>query len=310
MPLRLGGLIHRPAVLLLGNSFYGEGCEIRLYRFYGEVKAFAEFAGGGYIDLRRSGSPEDVMAGREDKEPLHQRIADSIRELIVSGELAPGATAPSENELMDQHDISRTTARQALASLKEEGLLEARQGASTKVRRFEPIRRNSAKRLSATVWGAGRAIWDIDVPDRSRGEDVTVDEIAGPGHILRAFDLPKGTRFCRRSRHFTVDEKPVMLSVSYLDAALVAGTAITQENSGPGGIYARLAELGRAPVNFREELRSQMPTPAERKALALGPGTPVIRIVRSAYDADDNIVEVNEMTLDANAYILEYTFSA
>jgi GntR family transcriptional regulator len=250
------------------------------------------------------------MAGREDKEPLHQRIADSVRERIVSGELAPGATAPSENELMKTHDISRTTARQALAALKDEGLLEARQGASTKVRRFEPIRRNSVERLSTNVWGAGHAIWDIDVPDRSRGENVTVDEIPGPAHILRAFDLPTGSRFCRRSRHFTVDEKPVMLAVSYLDATLVASTAITQEDSGPGGIYARLGDLGRAPVHFREEIRSQMPTPEEKKALALSPGTPVIRIVRSAYDANDAIVEVNEMTLDANAYILEYTFSA
>lgn len=250
------------------------------------------------------------MAGREDKEPLHQRIADSVRERIVSGDLAPGATAPSENELMKTHDISRTTARQALASLKEEGLLEARQGASTKVRRFEPIRRNSVERLSANVWGAGRAIWDVDVPDRSRGENVAVDEIDGPAHILRAFDLPEGSRFCRRSRHFAVDDKPVMLAISYLDASVVAGTAIVQEDSGPGGIYARLGDLGRAPVHFREEIRSQMPTPEEKKALALSPGTPVIRIVRSAYDSTDSIVEVNEMTLDANAYILEYTFSA
>lgn len=250
------------------------------------------------------------MAGREDKEPLHQRIAETLREAIASGELAPGATAPSENELMEKHKISRTTARQALASLKEEGLLEARQGASTKVRRFEPIRRNAAKRLSAKVWGAGKPIWDMDVPDQSHAEKVTVDEIEGPAHFLRAFDLPDGSRLCRRSRVHTVDNQPVMLSTSYLDAALVSGTRITEEDSGPGGIYGRLADIGHAPADFREEIISRMPSPQEKKLLKLGPGTPVIVIMRSAFDATENLVEVNEMILDSSAYILEYTFSA
>jgi hypothetical protein len=45
--LRLGGLIHCPAVSVFGVSFYGEDCETRLYRLYVEVKAFAEFSGRG-----------------------------------------------------------------------------------------------------------------------------------------------------------------------------------------------------------------------------------------------------------------------
>jgi hypothetical protein len=44
---RLGGLIHCPAVSVFGECFYGEVCETRLYRFYVEVKAFAEFSARG-----------------------------------------------------------------------------------------------------------------------------------------------------------------------------------------------------------------------------------------------------------------------
>ena len=56
-----------------------------------------------------------------------------------------------------------------------------------------------------------------------------------------------------------LDDKPVLLATSYLPASVVAGSAITREDTGPGGTYARLAELGYKPVHFREEIRSRMP---------------------------------------------------
>ncbi len=69
------------------------------------------------------------------------------------------------------------------------------------------------------------------------------------------------------------------------------------------GVYARLAELGRAPARFREDLRSRMPHPEEAERLAIAPGTPVVEICRVALAADGTPVEVNEMTADSSAYI-------
>jgi GntR family transcriptional regulator len=101
------------------------------------------------------------------------------------------------------------------------------------------------------------------------------------------------------------------LATSYLPAELVRGSAITQQDTGPGGTYARLAELGHAPTHFREDLRARMPQPEETDALDLpSAGTPVIDIVRTAYTDAGQPVEVNEMTLDASAYILRYDFTA
>jgi GntR family transcriptional regulator len=103
-----------------------------------------------------------------------------------------------------------------------------------------------------------------------------------------------------------------MLSRSWLPASLAHGTAITEPDTGPGGIYARLREIGRAPSTFREEIRARMlPEPDERTGrLNLPPGTPVIEITRTAYDTDGLAVEVNEMTADASAYIFRYEFDA
>jgi GntR family transcriptional regulator len=78
---------------------------------------------------------------------------------------------------------------------------------------------------------------------------------------------------------------------------------------GPGGTYARSAELGYKPVHLREEIRSRMPSQAEASRLQLSTGTPVIMICRTAFADEGRPVEVNEMVLDA-AYVLEYDFDA
>jgi GntR family transcriptional regulator len=49
-----------------------------------------------------------------------------------------------------------------------------------------------------------------------------------------------------------------------------------------------------------------MPQPEETEALDLPTsGSPVVDIVRTAFTEDGRAVEVNEMTLDASAYILQ-----
>jgi hypothetical protein len=130
-------------------------------------------------------------------------------------------------------------------------------------------------------------------------------------HIAPLLGLDVGEPVCVRERRIVLDGQPVMLSNSYLPAVVVRGSAITEPDSGPGGIYARLTELGHEPTRFREDVRARMPQEHEITALDLSAfGTPVIEIVRTAFTADGNPIEVNEMTLDASAYVLRYDFEA
>ena len=55
--------------------------------------------------------------------PPHKQIAGWLRARIESGELAPGQVLPSEKELTDTFGVARTTARRAVAALREEGLV-------------------------------------------------------------------------------------------------------------------------------------------------------------------------------------------
>ncbi|WP_441249767.1 GntR family transcriptional regulator [Kitasatospora sp. McL0602] len=243
--------------------------------------------------------------------PPYRRIADELRRLILDGDLAPGAVVPSENALVEQYQVAAETARRALAVLAAEGLTEARRGSGTRVRSFRPILRQAGKRLSVAQWGSGRSIWQTDLDERPMAVDrATVVEQPCPGRIAEALGLEAGAAVWVRDRRYLVEGAPVMLATSYLPAAKVAGSAITSVDSGPGGTYARLAELGWAPVAFREQVRVRMPLPEEAQALSLGAGTPVVLIVRFAFAQGGLPLEVNEMTLDASRYLMEWEFPA
>ncbi|GAA2539346.1 MULTISPECIES: GntR family transcriptional regulator [Streptomyces] len=247
----------------------------------------------------------------DDRRPKYQRIADSLREAIQSGEYGPGDRLPGENDLMATYGVARMTARQALSVLRDEGVAEARKGAGVFVRAFRPLRRRGIQRLSQERWGNGRSIWSADIEDRALEVDqVTVSEEVAPDRIGAVLDLAEDETVCVRRRRFVLDGKPVLLSTSYLPASVVAGSAITQEDTGPGGTYARLAELGYKPAHFREEIRSRMPSKDEAAQLGMSAGTPVVLVCRTAFTDEGRPVEINEMTLDAASYILEYDFDA
>jgi GntR family transcriptional repressor for pyruvate dehydrogenase complex len=55
-------------------------------------------------------------------------VCDQIREQLARGQLRPGDRLPSEKDMAEQFDISRSSVREALRSLEAAGLVEARTG--------------------------------------------------------------------------------------------------------------------------------------------------------------------------------------
>jgi GntR family transcriptional repressor for pyruvate dehydrogenase complex len=55
--------------------------------------------------------------------PLYLQVAEQIRQAIIAGEYAPGDELPTERELGEMFGVSRASVREALRSLRAEGLV-------------------------------------------------------------------------------------------------------------------------------------------------------------------------------------------
>ncbi|MFI9718484.1 GntR family transcriptional regulator [Streptomyces sp. NPDC052396] len=204
------------------------------------------------------------------RRPKYQRIAADLRQAVQAGEYRPGDRLPGENDLMAAYQVARMTARQALGVLQTEGLAEARKGAGVFVRSFRPLRRRGG-------------------PDGIDTHAVALDgaveeQRTPPPTVADALALSPAAVIPVRDHRFVRDGKPVLLSTSYRP------------------------QPGLVAVRFREEIHCRMPSSEEAQQLRLPPGTPVIQIRRTGFAPDGRAIEVNELTLDASSYLLEYEF--
>ena len=239
-------------------------------------------------------------------DPKFYAIADKLREGIASGEYRAGDKLPSEDDLAKEHGCAINTVRSAVRLLVTEGLVEVRAKSGTYVRKYDRILRDANRRLAANQWGSGRDIWDLDAAGRDRTVDsLEVYAANAPADVAERLSTAD---VWVRKRRYLIDGRPIQVATSYLPAEIVAGSAITTPNTGPGGTYARLAELGFAPVEFVERAISRMPTHLESQALELLPSTPVVQIRREAMTGAGRLIEVNDMTCAGDAYVFQWRF--
>src|SRR4051812_10065719 len=245
--------------------------------------------------------------------PVFKQIADRLRAAIVTGELAAGARLPSEQELIDAHGVARGTIRQAVNLLRSEGLVRTEHGRGSFVRDRPPVRRLAHDRFARRHRERGRGAYlaELEAEGRVAEIEVTAVECAkAPDEVGVWLQLAMGAEVLVRRRRYLADGEPMELATSYVPWELAEGTRITDANTGPGGIYARLEEDGHRLKRFSEEVAARMPTSDEVRALLLEPGVPVFRVVRVAYDTDERPVEACDTVMAADRYVLSYELPA
>lgn len=250
---------------------------------------------------------------RESDRPAYRQIADRLRRAILDGELTGGEPVPSERALIDQYSAARGTVRQALALLRSEGLIDIEHGRGAFVRQHPPIRRLSHDRFARRHRNAGKAAFQAEAESVGRSPTVEVLEVApteAPDEIAQRLRVPPRGEVLTRRRRYLVDDEPVEIATSWLPLSLVEGTPICDQNPGPGGIYARLEEAGYELARFTEEVSARMPLPDEARMLSIGPGVPIFRLIRTAFDSHDRPVEVCDTVMAADRYVLSYELPA
>jgi GntR family transcriptional regulator len=245
--------------------------------------------------------------------PAYLQIADHLRSAVLGGELAPGARLPSERELMDRYDAARGTVRQAIATLRAEGLIDIEHGRGAFVRTRPPIQRKAFDRFARAHRDRGKAAYLAEMEQEGRKPEVQVLEVGqtrASAEVAERLGLRPGDQVLIRRRRYLADGQPTELASSYIPWQLAEGTKMTEADTGPGGVYARLEERGHELARFTEDVSARMPLPEEAKALHLPPGVPVFRLVRTAYDTEGTPVEICDTVMVADRWVLSYELPA
>jgi DNA-binding FadR family transcriptional regulator len=80
----------------------------------------------------------ELLLRVQKREKLADQLYGQILEQIISGTLAEGAKLPSENEICGSFGVSRPVVREALRKLQSDGLVYARQGVGSFVKKRPP----------------------------------------------------------------------------------------------------------------------------------------------------------------------------
>lgn len=238
-------------------------------------------------------------------------IAGDLRAAIARGEHRPGARLPSRAQLTERYSVAPQTVVNALNALRSEGLVTAVTGSGFYVRARPPVMRMTRARLSRAERAAGRGTFTTDAHAAGWAARVSVTIRTEPADdtVAAALDLTPGTEVLVRDRVMLADDEPVQLATSFLPRAVTTGTAIEEDNTGPGGLYARLEEAGHRLTHFVETVRFGQTDQAEATRLAVPAGTTVYRIRRVAHTAAGP-VELNVITALAERYELTYELPA
>jgi DNA-binding FadR family transcriptional regulator len=84
---------------------------------------------GSKIEEERPGSRRNLV----------DTVGRQMRQDILGGALKPGDKLPSESGLTEQYKVSRTVIREAIASMRADGLVDVRHGVGVFVRNVRPI---------------------------------------------------------------------------------------------------------------------------------------------------------------------------
>lgn len=228
-------------------------------------------------------------------QPEYLRIAADLRRRISSGEYGPGDQIPTLPALCREYGVSDTTIRNALRLLANEGLIETRARAGTRVRPRPPVHRMAADRYRAKPGAKSTPFTrDQGIGWSEYRLDKRFEKVQADAELAALFECEVGERLLARHFVFYDNDQPTQMSTSYVRWSDVEGTPVADPISEPwpGGTRAQMGSLGIRVTRITESFTAGMPTEVEAATLRVGAGVPVLRYTRRHIADTGRIVEV------------------
>ncbi|WP_229054659.1 GntR family transcriptional regulator [Aeromicrobium sp. Leaf350] len=217
-------------------------------------------------------------------EVVYKLIADDLRERIASGELAPGDDVPTEAELAQRWSTSRGPIRNALAALRQEGLIETTRGRPARVRERKAHQAVDVS-IPFTRWAR-----DIGAEPGARTQEVSLRRTDAEKATL--LEVPEGTPVVDVLRLRLLDGRPTMVErLTYLEPV---GRLLFDVDLDTVSITEYLAERGHGSADVHHEIDAVAADEIDADLLEVPVGSPILRLRRISRDADGRTFEASD----------------
>lgn len=240
--------------------------------------------------------------------PKHAQLAETLRKRIDDGRYPKTTKIPSEAALSEEFAASRTTVRQALVSLQNQGLLRAESGVGYFVRRMEHFayRPQDDFRREVLIVDADSFTLAVAKEGRESRQEIEVSIIAAPEDVRRRMGLTEGEFVVRRRRLRFVDDEPYQLNISFYPRDVAEGTEIMSPRDITRGGNQVLAEHGHAQVRALDEIWVRMPRRDEVEDLQILPGTAVAEHIITGFTAEGRVVRMVQVVLPGDRNVITF----
>lgn len=249
------------------------------------------------------------MTERDPYMPMYLVIAADLRAKIKSGELPADARLPSEREICEQYDTSTITARHAIMSLRNEGLIYTQRGKGAFVSKRPTLvrvlpdrfRRQVHKDQATYRQEAERAGMELQV-------DHSTERVEAPSEVAERLGIDEGDPVTETTYRISMEGEPVSISVAWEPLAVTGDTEIEFPHEGPhagAGMIPRFDAIGVRIDTEEEFLRARMPEPHEQHQLKVPAGVPVVQIWQTFW-AGDLAVETAKIIYRGDRYEFNY----
>ena len=215
---------------------------------------------------------------RDSPWPLHFQLAALLEGEVSRGGWSPGMRLPSEPAIGRHYGLSRTTVRQALARLEQEGLISRRKGQGTFVKESRP---------RSWLVQASEGFFHDELVRMGRTVTSTVlrlERSTLPGWASDKLGLPAGGEGVMLERVRAVDGLVALYVVNYLPPQLAESVlAISDPNE---SLYERLARReGLTVAGGRRVLEAILAEDKAAAILGVERGTALALIESVSWDA-------------------------
>jgi GntR family transcriptional regulator len=226
-------------------------------------------------------------------EPYYKQLIRHIVHLIDTGEITHGLGLPSERDLADELNLSRTTIKRCYDELRQTGLLNANGRGGTSVNKP-----STARVQSGRLKGFTEEMLEIGKTPSSRLES---HEVISDRTISSIFQRPSNASFLRLVRVRLADELPMTREVAWYDLAIAPKLA---DWDAKGSVYAFLQDVCKIKLSWAEQsMEAMLSSDVETKTFGFEKSAPCLLQKRRIYSGENKLIEYVEGSFRGDAYV-------